>query len=115
MGNDEALNDVILASRDELKKAVDASKNSPRPKNVCGSHDDLFGLVQATARATVTILTVLARCEPMQDHAGSESGGFQRFLAVTKALKPFAWPTALLCFSPNAVGIVRVVMDHFSK
>jgi hypothetical protein len=118
MGNDEALNDVILRSRDDLQRAIDISVNSPRSPHVCDSHDSLFGLVQANARASVTILTVLSRKSSFTVNDANQfvSDGFvPKFVLIAKTLRPYAWPTALLCFSPNAVGIVRAVMDHFSK
>lgn len=113
MGNDEALNDVILRSRDDLQRAIDISVNSPRPTHVCESHDPLFGLVQANARASVTILTVLSRKDAVAPVADDKQFA-PRFVACAKAAKPFAWPVALVCFSPNAVGIARLVLEHFT-
>ena len=118
MGNDEALNDVILRSRDDLQRAIDLSVNSSRSPHVCDSHDSLFGLVQANARASVTILTVLSRksSSPLNDENRFVSDGvIPKFVLIAKTLRPYAWPAALLCFSPNAVVIIRAVMDHFSK
>ena len=122
MSNDEALTDVILRSRDDLQTAIDISVENPRPSNVCKSHDALFGMVQANARATVTILTVLAKkdtssamFDPATDTGRVVPDGVSKFLILAKAVRPYAWPTAIICFSPNAVGIIRTVLDHFSK
>lgn len=35
--------------------------------------------------------------------------------AVASALRPVAWPLAIVCFSPNAVELARVVIAAFAK
>ena len=60
MSSDETIKGLIEKSRHDLSRAVDALEATPRPANVCGSHDAIFSVHRASASALDTILAVLA-------------------------------------------------------
>ena len=60
--------------------------------------------------------------EPVPHAVPKPSEGTGRFepavaavASVASALRPIAWPLAIVCFSPNAVELVRIVIAAFAK
>jgi hypothetical protein len=125
MGNTQALIEVVKTAREELTNAQKVADNTKRPDNVCQAHDCQFALTKALTHGIDTLL--MLKLEEMRVETGSSanvspfrvSGGSASFVAtivaVSSGLRPVAWPLAVICFSPNAVEIFRIVVEVFSK
>ena len=125
MGNTQALIEVVKTAREELTDAQKAADNTRRPDNACAAHDCQFALSKALTHGIDTLL--MLKLEEMRGDNGSSAnvspfrvyGGAASFVAtvvaVASGLRPIAWPLAVICFSPNAVEIFRIVITVFSK
>ena len=125
MGNTQALIEVVKTAREELTDAQKAADSTKRPDNACAAHDCQFALSKALTHGIDTLL--MLKLEEMRGDNGSSAnvspfrvyGGAASFVAtivaVASGLRPIAWPLAVICFSPNAVEIFRIVIEVFSK
>jgi len=125
MGNTQALIEVVKTAREELTDAQKVADNTKRPDNACAAHDCQFALSKALTHGIDTLL--MLKLEEMRSGGGQSandspfrvSGGLQSIVATVSAvasgLRPIAWPLAVICFSPNAVEIFRIVITVFSK
>ena len=125
MGNTQALIEVVKTAREELTDAQKAADNTKRPDNACAAHDCQFALSKALTHGIDTLL--MLKLEEMRGETGSSAnvspfrvyGGAASFVAtvvaVASGLRPIAWPLAVICFSPNAVEIFRLVIEVFSR
>ena len=81
-----------LLAHDRTMKAVQAHEHSCAERSAALSAD--FSQNRPASSAQVFVATVSA---------------------VATALRPIAWPLAVICFSPNAVEIFRIVITVFSR
>lgn len=81
-----------LLAHDRTMKAIDAHEHSCAERSAALSAD--FNPNRPASSAQVFVATVSA---------------------VATALRPIAWPLAIVCFSPNAVELVRIAIAAFAK
>ena len=81
-----------LLAHDRTMKAIQAHENSCAERSAALSED--FCPNRPASGAQVFVATVSA---------------------VATALRPVAWPIAVICFSPNAVEMVRIAIAAFAK
>lgn len=81
-----------LLAHDRTVKAIQAHENGCAGRSAALSAD--FSPSRLASGAQVFVATVSA---------------------VATALRPVAWPLAFICFSPNAVELVRIVIAAFAK
>jgi len=81
-----------LLAHDRTMKAIDAHEHSCAERSAALSADFCPNRPASSARVFVATVS-----------------------AVATALRPVAWPLAIVCFSPNAVELVRIVIAAFAK
>lgn len=126
MGETQVLIEVVERAREALSKAQDAADNTKRPDNACQAHDCQFALSKALTNGIDTLL--MLKLEEMHGGACLQSANVSPFKtlgcvpaavatvsAIASALKPVAWPIAFICFSPNAVDLVQLIIAVFNK
>jgi hypothetical protein len=104
MSDKKTLLVLIDNARSRLHDAMDAARKNPRPKNVCGSHDNLFDLGIASAEAQETVLAVMSQLV-------EQSGGIVGWVRLVRY--PVAVIVSALIFSPQAAPIVHAVLAVF--
>lgn len=125
MSDTQILIEVVEKAREDLTRAQTIADNTKRPENACAAHDCQFALAKALSHGIDTLL--MLKLEEMRSgvppstnvspsHVSAGWGTFVAGLSATaSALRPVAWPLAIVCFSPNAVELVRLVIAAFAK
>lgn len=118
MSQTRALKRIIDDAASNLSEAGNTLENTPRPNDVCRAHDALFAVSKAQTNGILALLRVeSSRLESEANSSDDDTQqaqvkGPERWL---KALSPYRWPVALICFSPFAGGIVEKVLKAFTN
>lgn len=124
---DPQLRDALASDLDwavGINGNPDPSMQGVKRLVVCGVRRELLAC-DRDHKTQVLIAGIVSHCREIHGEGGETqasassgaevSGKMAVFMSVVKSLTPWRWPLAIVCFSPNAVELVRIAIAAFAK